>query len=142
MQFKSRKDPLYTSIVGAIIAFLFFSTFYFILEGNNVTATIVTVVINAAVGFLLTWMLMGTSYIMNKEYLRYKAGPIKGKIALDSIRQVKVGKTLYVGLKPASARNGIVIYYNKYDEIYISPESNSHFVEELKKLNPSIEVLD
>tara|TARA_R110001592_G_scaffold307299_2_gene580550 strand:+ start:53307 stop:53735 length:429 start_codon:yes stop_codon:yes gene_type:complete len=142
MLFKSRKDPLYTSIVGAIIAFLFFSTFYFILEGNNVTATIVTVVINAAVGILLTWMLMGTSYIMNKEYLRYKAGPIKGKIALDSIRQVKVGKTLYVGLKPATARNGIVIYYNKYDEIYISPKSNSHFVEELKKLNPSIEVLD
>jgi hypothetical protein len=141
MHFKSRKDPLYTSIFGAIIAFLYFSTFYFIVDGNNVTAKIVTVAITAAVGILLVWMLLGTSYILNKEYLRYQTGPIKGKIALDTIRQVEVGKTLYVGLKPATARKGIVIHYNKYDEIYISPESNSRFVEEMKKLNPKIEVL-
>ena len=142
MQFKSRKDPLFTSIFGAIIAFLFFSTFYFIVEGNNVTATIVTVVFNVAVCILLIWMLTGTSYILNKEYLLYKTGPIKGKIALDTIQKIEVGQTMYVGLKPATARKGIIIRYNKYDQIYISPNSNSSFVDELKKLNPSIEVLD
>jgi hypothetical protein len=48
---------------------------------------------------------------------------------------------MYVGMKPAFARNGIIVRYNKYDEIYISPPDNNEFVEELLKINPEIEVV-
>ena len=59
----------------------------------------------------------------------------------SSIREVVVNQTLWVGTKPATARNGVIIYYNKYDEIYFSPADNEAFVAALLKINPEIEVV-
>jgi hypothetical protein len=36
---------------------------------------------------------------------------------------------------------GLVVYYNRYDEIYISPKKEAIFLEELLKINPKIEVV-
>lgn len=45
---------------------------------------------------------------------------------------------MWTGLKPATARNGLIIKYNKFDEIYISPETNDTFVDKILELNGNI----
>ena len=49
--------------------------------------------------------------------------------------------TLWVGTRPATAKNGVIIYYNKYDEIYFSPSDNEAFVAALLEINPEIKVV-
>ena len=47
---------------------------------------------------------------------------------------------MWAGLKPATATKGLIIRYNTYDEIYISPESNEAFIEDLKKINGNTQI--
>ncbi len=55
-------------------------------------------------------------------------------------REVIKGKTLWVGLKPATARKGLIIKYGKFDEIYISPQTNDEFINRLLELNDAIKI--
>ena len=63
-----------------------------------------------------------------------------GKVKVKSIRRIEVGKNLYSGMKPATAMKGLIIYYDKYEEVYISPIDNEEVVNALLKINPQIEV--
>lgn len=82
------------------------------------------------------------NYKIDNEYVRYRLLFIfYGKIKIEKIHKIDVGKTLYVGMRPAFARNGLIIHYNKYEEIYISPKNNEEFVQELLKRNPNIEII-
>ena len=59
---------------------------------------------------------------------------------IPEIREIAKGKTMYAGLKPATASKGLIIKFGKYDEIYISPATNELFVSEILKRNPEIVV--
>ena len=50
------------------------------------------------------------------------------------------GKTMWVGLKPALATGGIIIKYNRFDDIYLAPKNNEELIEDLLKLNRDIVV--
>lgn len=89
---------------------------------------------------LLFWFYFGTSYKLSEDELFYRCGPIKGKIEISKITEIIKRKTLWVGLKPATARNGLIIKYNKYDEIYISPETNELFIEKILEINGKIKI--
>ena len=81
-------------------------------------------------------------YKIDNEYLRYRLLFVfYGRVKIQKIHKIDVGKTLYVGMRPAFARNGLIIHYNKYEEIYISPLNNEEFVKELLKRNPNIEII-
>ncbi|MGJ1206220.1 PH domain-containing protein [Sphingobacterium lactis] len=81
-----------------------------------------------------------TEYTIDGEYLRYRSLVFFGKARIRDIHKLDVGKTLHVGMRPAIARHGIIVYYNRYDEFYISPTDNASFVQELLKINPAIQV--
>jgi len=34
--------------------------------------------------------------------------------------------------------NGLIISHGKYDEVYISPDSNSSFIEKIKQVKPDL----
>ena len=95
--------------------------------------------ISLVVLFLL-WIFFDTKYELTKSHLKYKSGPIRGKIDIYSIRKIIKGKTLWAGLKPATAKNGLIIKYNKYDEIYISPKTNDTFIAKILEFNLEIEI--
>ena len=86
------------------------------------------------------WLFYGTKYELTKTYLKYKSGPIRGKIELKKITQIIKNKTLWVGIKPATAKNGLIIKYEKYNEIYISPKTNETFIKQILKLNSGIKI--
>lgn len=93
-----------------------------------------------AIGICSIWIFKNTSYTLDSEFLQYQSGPMAGKIPINKIRELEVNKTMWAGIKPATASKGIIIKYNSYDELYISPDSNEEFVKELLKLNASIQI--
>ncbi len=88
--------------------------------------------------YLITYFT--TSYKIDSEFLRYRCLVFFGKVKVKSIRRIEVGKNLYSGMKPATAMKGLIIYYDKYEEVYISPIDNEEVVNALLKINPQIEV--
>jgi len=92
---------------------------------------------------MLIWILLDTKYAIKEEIITFNSGPFRGKININSIRKIEhhSGLIVPVNYKPALNTAGLIVYYNKYDEIYISPIKKEIFLEELLKINPKIEVI-
>ncbi len=95
------------------------------------------VLLLAPVAFLL-WLWMDTWYRIEDGSLVYQSGPFRGRIAIASIREITKNKTLLVGFKPALGQKGLIIRYNGWDEIYISPRDKEAFLAELLRKNGAI----
>ncbi|MGX1025315.1 PH domain-containing protein [Psychroflexus sp. MBR-150] len=141
MKFTSRKDILFQligfSIIGFFIGIILYRIFSNGIENYNFMWTDIFML--AVAGFLI-WLGLGTNYELTQTELKYKSGPIRGKIQIDKIHEIIMGKTLWSGLKPATARNGLIIKYEKYNEIYISPKTNDSFVKKILELNGKIKI--
>ena len=87
---------------------------------------------------LFIWMLYNTYYVIKDNQLLYRSAFLKGVISIDAIYEIERNKTMYTGLKPALATKGLIVKYNKYDDIYLSPKDADEFVEGLIKINPAI----
>lgn len=62
------------------------------------------------------------------------------QVDINQIKEIIKGNTPWIGLKPATATKGLLIKYNAYDEIYISPEDNDFFIQALEELNDKIKI--
>lgn len=91
---------------------------------------------------LIFWIYYDTFYKIEKNELIYRSGFLRGKIEILTIKEILKGKTMWSGIKPALARNGLVIKFNKYDEIYIAPENNNELISDLLKLNSEIKITE
>ncbi len=91
---------------------------------------------------MIIWILFDTKYSIKEENLYYYSGPFRGKITINSIKKIEhhSGLIVPVTYKPALNTRGLIIYYNSYDDIYISPNQEEIFLEELLKVNPDIEI--
>ena len=91
---------------------------------------------------LFLWLLLDTRYKIEGSDFYYFSGPMRGKIDLRSIRKIEHLKSWYTYslLKPALGIKGLVIHYNQFDDIYISPKEKEKFIAELLKINPNITV--
>ncbi|MBC9796238.1 PH domain-containing protein [Sinomicrobium weinanense] len=139
MYFKSRKEPFLFIFLYAITLVLLGSSVTDIITGNGWSHIGVHIIVFLSSGFVL-WILHHTGYLLTDRSFRYHCGPISGEIALERVGEIVVGKTMYVGLKPALARKGLIIKYDKYNDIYISPESNEEFIGEVLKRNDTIKI--
>jgi hypothetical protein len=93
-----------------------------------------------AVAGLLLWTWFATYYRISGEVLHYRCGPLYGTIPIQRIRKIKQNKYLLVGLRPALGLNGLVIHYNRWDEIYLSPADQEGFLRTLQEINSGIVV--
>ena len=88
----------------------------------------------------LVWTFFDIKYRLTTTELKYNSGPIKGTIKISSIHKIEQGKTMWSGTRIASSRNGLIIKYNSFNDIYISPKSNEDFIIEILKINPNIKI--
>lgn len=90
----------------------------------------------------LVWILLDTKYLLKENKIFYNSGPFRGSIAIDSIKKIThhSGIIVPVTFKPALNTKGLIIHYNSFDDIYISPKQEDLFLEELLKINPNIEI--
>src|SRR5690554_492239 len=89
---------------------------------------------------LILWPLLHTYYQIKDGKLIYRSGFIHGEIDINNIKEIIKGKTMWVGLKPALATGGLIIKYNRFDDIYLAPKNNDELIEDLLKLNGAIAV--
>lgn len=108
-------------------------------EDLGLPETIAAIVV-LVIGLCMFWILFDTKYTIKDTYLYYCSGPIRGKIHIPSIREIEYQKGWYCKsfLKPSLGYNGLYIYYNKFDDIYLSPKEQSQFVNYLLTTNPKI----
>ncbi len=91
---------------------------------------------------LILWPLLHTYYQIKGDKLIYRSGFIHGVIDIDNIKEIIKGKTMWVGLKPALATGGMIIKYNRFDDIYLAPKNNEELIGDLLKLNKKIVIRD
>lgn len=138
MKFTSKKGLFFSIVIIGAVAFLFgFPVFGFLFGWIEKSDFWVAIPFSAII-FLLLWIYFGTSYELTETELLYRSGPLRGRIKIDQILEIKKGKTLYAGLKPATSRKGLIIKYRKFDEIYISPHTNELFIKEIASRNKNI----
>lgn len=140
MVFKSRKDAFFILVYLNTSALLIIYFIYKIISSiNSSSFGIVNLLI---VLLVVTYLLftLNTKYKLSKTKLHYKSGFIRGEIEINTITEITKGKTLWLGTKPATALKGLIIKYNKYDELYISPKTNDSFIAEILKFNSDIKI--
>ena len=141
MKFTSRKDvffKLVILIITSVLLVLAFLEIYFV-GVHTLVSIFVAMLILSVAGFLL-WSFFDTYYELTQTELLYRSGPIHGRIKIKDIKEITKGKTLWSGLRPATARNGLIIKYLNYEEIYISPNTNDSFITKVLELNKSVKV--
>jgi|TARA_R110000822_G_scaffold217375_1_gene351817 hypothetical protein len=141
MKFKSRKDILFQILTFGLSGLFIGISLFQIFSNGKINFEFIWsgILMFIVIGFLL-WLNFGTKYELTQTELKYKSGPISGKIEIIRIKEIIKGKSLWVGLKPATARNGLIIKYDKYEEIYISPKTNDSFVEKILEYNSKIKI--
>ena len=140
MKFSSRQDPLFIVIIYGVIL-ITLSTEYHLFFGESVKSPSIWFhIVEFSVVLLLLSLIHRTRYKITPDKFSYVCGPFFGSIKVDDIKEIVVGKTLWVGMRPATARNGLIIKCHKHYEIYISPKTNESFIEELLKHNPSVKI--
>ena len=140
MKFSARKSFLFSVLILGCVAFLTSFSILGMVFGWIAKSDSWMVIPFLIIAALLLWIYFGTYYQLTETELIYRSGPLRGKIPLNEIREIVKGKTLYAGIKPATAGKGLIVKFGKYDEIYISPDSNDSFILEIGKRNREIVV--
>ena len=141
MKFQSNKGAFFTIILFGSLSIFSWIGVELLMANFDWISLCVFVLLLLTTGLLL-WIYFDTSYKLNQEEFSYKSGPFRGKIEINRINEVIKGKTMWAGLKPATAQKGLIIKYDKYNEIYISPRTNDLFIETLLDLNSEIRITE
>ena len=92
----------------------------------------------AAIGFIL-FLSKTTQYIINENQLIVRSTWIVNE-RIDISKITKVEKSNSILSSPALSLDRLLVRYNKYDEVLISPKEKKEFIDELLKINPTIEI--
>lgn len=132
---------LFSAVMLWFNTFLLVGVFLKIIKGGVLDYWGLLVVL-CVIGFIF-WLYFGTNYeLTQKDGLIYRSGPFRGKINAGRITEIVKGKTLWVGFRPATSRKGLIIKYDQYNEIYISPKTNESFIEKILELNGEIKITE
>ncbi len=139
-RFLSTKNTFTIVILWGIVLFFIVMLALNYEKGNF--PVIPMIIISLVTGFVL-WVLLDTRYVIKNNFLLYRSGPIRGRIDITKIKSIKrfSGLNVPVMLKPALDTKGFIVTYNQFDDLFISPKMSDIFIEEIKKINPQIEVI-
>ncbi len=141
MVFKPKKDwffPVVLLFVGVIYSAI---AVYILIEEED-HSSIYGLGLVFFLLMLLFWVIQKTtSYRIDSENkLICKMLFLKKIISISEIKSIEDSNGLYVGWKMNTSWKCLVVKYNKYDELLISPAEESEFIQALLKLNPLINV--
>ena len=140
MKFKSRKNIIFQLMTLFFFGISSFSIYRIFSGGiENYEFEMAEILLLLCTLYIL-WTYFGTQYELNKTELIYKSGLIRGKIKIESINEVETNKNVWAGIRPATAINGILVKYKKYDDVFISPKNEERFISKLLELNTKITV--
>ena len=139
--YRSSVSKLNKWVYAILIIFLIVLTIPALLE-DSYEPLIAISSIDLVLFLFLFWTYRTTNYTINDTILHWKSGPFHGKIVINSITKINHHNGIIVPTfwKPALSHIGLIITYNKFDDIYISPENSTEFIAQLLKTNPNITI--
>ncbi len=137
-KFKSRRDPKIVTLLampGLLVMFM---------VALSPKIELTDVMLLSLLSLLIGWVWNTTLYTVTDDEVLYTCGPLKGNIAISTIQKIKLNtpSTQYSGFKPALSADGVLVFYNMDDSIYLSPDNAKGFVNAVKAHNPSIIIED
>lgn len=104
---------------------------------------IVVYVIHTLISAMIISILVGTYYYISDGHLYYRSGPFRGKIDILKIRKIEndddwIKTSLW---KLGLSHKGFKIYYDKFNDVFLSPKDKTGFVKALLKINPEIHLI-
>ena len=139
MIFEAKKDKFFSTIFYGVFGLMILITVMLFNEIQQSEDWWPIVIMSLVLGFLI-WVWYGTSYAISNNVLSISAGPIKKNIPVRTIRSLEIGKTKWIGYKLGLSKGGLIIHYNQYDEVYITPENVDKFCKALKRIHSEIEI--
>ncbi|WP_316802002.1 PH domain-containing protein [Pedobacter nototheniae] len=140
MKFNSRKSLGFKIVILATAILLPSTAIFSYFNTHSTFSTLFSAIICLGTSCFLLWIYFATFYKITGNELTYRSGPINGKILISQIIEIQTNASNFVGLKPAMAAKGLIVKYNRWDEIYLSPKREQDFIAELLIVNPAIKV--
>jgi hypothetical protein len=140
--YKSARSKRLNAIFIITIIIIIAATIPAIINKTINTGFYIVIGINILSLLLLASIALKTEYKIKNNWLYWQSGPFYGKIDIKRIQKIQHHNGIFVPTvwKPALSQIGLIITYNKYDDIYISPAKETEFIESLLKINPLIEI--
>lgn len=87
----------------------------------------------------IIWILpKSTKYTFLDDHLLCQSSGFKKRIPYNSLRKIEPANGLYAGWKMSTAWKCLVVHYNKYDELLISPENEADFIRMFYEKKPNL----
>ena len=89
MKFKSRKDILFQTLTFGLSGLFIGISLFRIFSNGKINFELIwsDILMFIVIGFLL-WLNFGTKYELTQTELKYKSGPISGKIEIERIKEI------------------------------------------------------
>lgn len=97
------------------------------------------IVILLPVMIFVAYTFMTTNYTIESDVLIIKCGFLFNK-TIDIRTINKISETNNPLSSPATSLDRLEIIYGKFDSVIISPKQKTEFINDIKKLNPNVEV--
>ncbi len=131
MLFITKKDyTLFFVFLFVFFLYLGISIFSIIYDNDYSVIWVFSIVL-ILLAFLFISIYKTTYFRLEEDYLFCRSLVFTKRIPYSSIRKVEKQKGIYAGIKFSTAWKGLVVHYNKYDELLISPENEELFLEKI-----------
>ena len=128
MLFRAKKD--YTFLIVFLFVLLLYSgiSLFTIIYEDDYSVIWVFLIVLTFLALLFISIYKTTYFRLDQHNLFCKSLVFKKEIPYSSIRKVEKQQGIYAGVKFSTAWKGIIVHYNKYDELLISPENEEIFI--------------
>ncbi len=128
MRFKTKVDWFYKSIILILFAVFIVGEVSIYKDNNTLEAVIFGLIFLLIISFLIA-AIFTTHFTFESDHLLFKYSFWKHKIPYATIKKIERQESvLYGGWKMSTAAKGLIIHYNSYDELLISPENEEEFI--------------
>ena len=128
MRFKTKVDWFYKSIILILFAVFIVGEVSIYQNENTFEAVMFGLIFLLIIIFLIA-AIFTTHFTFESDHLLCKYSFWKHKIPYATIKKIERQESvLYGGWKMSTAIKGLIITYNSYDELLISPENEDAFI--------------
>lgn len=132
MIFRAKRDWFFELIWLFVFLLYSFIGLIEVVVNQSYESLLILYSISILLGIIFIVIQRSTSYeIREKEVLICKMLFFKKQILIKNIRKIERANGLYVGWKMNTSWKCLVVHYNKYDELLISPEKEELFIESI-----------
>ncbi len=129
MVFNAKKDSFRWWISGFVFVVYGIVSLIIYLTEKDLRALLTLGSIWLLLSFFIVWLLPRTTrYTFLDDHLLCQCMGIKKRIYYNTFNKVLRSNGMYAGWKMSTAWKCLIVRYNKYDELLISPENEAEFI--------------